>query len=126
MIQAYLILNALLYAVFAAACTLMPEKAARAVGFELPGGSGRSEFVTVYGGLELAMALFFAIGAWRAEWREGALLFAVLLYGCLVVFRIGTLIAFEGIGRLTYLTFGLELVLGVAGAALWVWARPTA
>ena len=117
----YLWVNAGLYLVFALWCTALPEKTAGAVGFDFRSGSGKSEFITVYGGLELAMAVFFAIGAMREEFRAGALLFALLLYACLSIFRVYTLVTVDGIGRLTYGTFALEVVLGLIAAGLW-WA----
>ncbi|MCA8951121.1 MAG: hypothetical protein KDE27_16565 [Planctomycetes bacterium] len=38
-------------------CTIAPRSTAAGVGFELRGGAGMSEFVTVYGGLEVGLGL---------------------------------------------------------------------
>jgi len=47
------------YLVLAGWCALMPDKTSRAVGFSLQTGSGQSEFLTVYGGLQLSLGLAF-------------------------------------------------------------------
>ena len=40
-------------------CAVAPEKTSKAVGFALQPGQGQSEFLTVYGGLEVALGLLF-------------------------------------------------------------------
>ncbi len=122
MIRAYLILNAAIYVIFSLWCTIAPEKTAANIGFAFRSGSGRSEFVTVYGGLELGMAAFFLIAGMRSEFQLAGLLFALCLYAAIVAFRIVTLLTVPGIERITYGTFGLEVVLGLAAAILW-WKR---
>jgi hypothetical protein len=59
----------LLYAGLAAYCAAAPDKAATTVGLEPRGGSGRSEFLTVYGGLELGLALVFLLPAFGVGTR---------------------------------------------------------
>lgn len=122
MIRAYLLLNAALYLIFSLWCTFSPEKTAANIGFAFRSGSGRSEFVTVYGGLELGMAVFFLITGMRGEYQLAGLLFALCLYAAIVAFRIVTLLTVPGIERITYGTFGLEAILGIAAAILW-WKR---
>lgn len=119
MLKVYLAINALMYAVFAIWCTLAPQKTAAAVGFDFRSGSGRSEFVTVYGGLELGLALFFALAALRGEIQVAGLLFALCLYGAIVPFRAFALVSVPGIERTTYFIAALELVLLIAAVALW-------
>lgn len=50
----FLILVAILYFGLAIWCCIRPELTSEKVGFDLVNDSGRSEFMTVYGGLELA------------------------------------------------------------------------
>lgn len=84
---AWLTLNALLYLALGVWCTLNPAGTATAIGYDLTNGSARSEYLTVYGGLEIGMAAFFAICAWRPDLRQAGLLFGVLSYGGIVLWR---------------------------------------
>ena len=122
MIRAYLLFNAALYVLFSAWCTLAPDKTAAGIGLGLRSGSGRSEYITVYGGLQLGLAIFFGIAGLRAEYRTAGLIFALCLYGALVAFRLVTIITVPGLERMTYITGGLEMVLGATAAVLW-WKR---
>jgi hypothetical protein len=74
MVAAYLWLNSILYALFALFCSLNINKTSQAVGFESLSNSGRSEYLTVYGGMELGRKILdccfpfsFTWGSWRFE-----------------------------------------------------------
>ena len=68
-------------------CSLLPERASKTVGFELRPGSGESEFLTVYGGLEVALGLIFLWPWIRPAETEFALWACLVIHACLVVFR---------------------------------------
>ena len=119
MTRAYLLVNAVLYVLFAVWCTAAPEKTSEALGLKMTGGSGKSEYLTVYGGMEMGIAAFFAACALRAEWREAGLLFGVCFYAGLVLWRVPTLLLVPGISGLTYATAALEALLAAAGLVLW-------
>lgn len=119
MIRAYLLLNALIYFVFSVWCTIAPDKTARNIGFDFRSGSGRSEYLTVYGGLQLGMALFFLIAGLRSDYQTGGLVFALCLYSAIIAFRLFTFATVAGIEQLTFIVAGLELLLGAAAAILW-------
>lgn len=119
MTAAYLWFNVVAYAVFAVWCTVQPTATARFLGFELQGWKGQAEYVAVYGGIEAAFAVFFALCALRPAWHEPALAFATCLYGGLVVFRTIVLVrsGFDigsAIGPYVF-----EIVMVVLAALLW-------
>lgn len=118
MIAIYLWINAIAYFGFALWCTIAPQATASAIGFTFSNSSARSEYITVYGGLEAAMAVFFLLGALREDLRWPALVFAVCLYSGLVLFRLGTLITLSGLSRMIFVLFAMEMALAVAGWAL--------
>lgn len=120
MLRAYLLVNAVLYILFAVWCTLAPEKTASFLGLTFRSGSGKSEFITVYGGLEFGVAVFFLVAALRPEFRSAGLLFAILFYGGLVLWRIPTLLVIAGVERQTYLFAAAEGLLLLSGLALWL------
>ena len=111
MLRTYLFVNAALYVLFALWCTLMPEKTASALGLMFRSGSGKSEYITVYGGMEFGIAMFFLLAALRPEMRQAGLLFALLFYGGLVAWRIPTLLMVPGVQKITYGFAASEAVL---------------
>ena len=119
----YLWINAIAYAGFAAWCTLFPQQTATGIGFTFASPSAKSEYITVYGGLEAGLAAFFLLGAVRPELRSAALIFCVCMYTGLVMFRAGTILMIGDLSKLIYVLFALELVLGSAAWALWLMRR---
>lgn len=118
MTAAYLALNGILYVLFALWCTAFPAKTAGALGFAFQNGSGKSEYITVYGGLEAGVAIFFLLAAIRPGMRDAGLLFAICFYACLVLWRIPTLLLIPGVQRTTYFFAGAEFVLLLGALAV--------
>jgi hypothetical protein len=105
-------------------CLAAPAYTSRKVGFELLGGTGRSEFLVVYGGLEVALGLFFLLcGLDGRLLRAGALL-ALVSSACLMATRLATLFLVPGLLRSTYLFFGVEVLMAAAAALAFFAARP--
>jgi len=102
MIRIWLTLIGVLYLLLAAWCTLDPKSTSQSVGFTLQGGSGQSEFLVVYGGLELALGLVFLWPLWQKAVTHYALTVCVTVHGCLVLFRSVGFLLFAGIGSTTY------------------------
>lgn len=117
MTAVYLWLNAVLYAVFALWCTVRHEQTARAVGFALPGPSGHSEYLVVYGGLQLGLALFYGYLAQQSGLHRTGVVFSLMLYAPIVAYRIATLFLHGPVGGLTKAVAVLEVAL-LAGAIL--------
>lgn len=90
------------YIALAAWCSFMPEKSALTVGFALQPGSGQSEFLTVYGGLELALGLAFLWPLYRPAETALPLLLCLLVHGCLVAFRTAGFVLYRDIQSATY------------------------
>ena len=90
------------YVVLAATCSFLPEKASKAVGFTLQPGSGQSEFLTVYGGLELAFGVIFLWPLCRPDETRFPLLVCLIVHGCLVLFRSAGFVAYSAFPKTTY------------------------
>lgn len=99
------------YVVLAIWCGAMPDQTAAAVGFELTGGSGQSEYFVIYGGLQLALGIAFLWPLRRAQDLEGILRLCCLIHSCLVVFRTVSLVHFDGIGTTTYVLAVTEWII---------------
>ncbi len=122
MVNAYLYFNAVLYALLAAWCTLFPAATASAVGFQTLTKSGQSEYLVIYGGLQLGMAFLFAYFAWTAQPRNGLVL-GLAFYFPIVVYRAFTLAKLWPVEPTTLILAVLEWALLIAGAVLWLRLR---
>jgi hypothetical protein len=115
---AYLYLNSALYIVFAIWMTLSPWRTATAMGFEQLAASGRSEYLVIYGGLQLGLAAFFGFAASSASMHRTGLLFALCLYAPIVLYRVITVWRFWPVKGLTLTVAALEVALLVAALFL--------
>ena len=83
-------------------CSVSPAVTSEKVGFDLKPGSGQSEFLVIYGGLELGLALIFLLPLVRADYLTSSLLACVLVHVCLVAFRTISLFLYNDISSMTY------------------------
>lgn len=83
-------------------CTVDPAGTSSKVGFELQGGQGRSEFITVYGGIEVGIGVAMILTGWSPQLRVGGLAFAAIVTAALVVFRLPTLFVYELPSKIYY------------------------
>jgi len=90
------------YIALAIWCAIRPEQTSRSVGFELQPGSGQSEFLVVYSGLELAIGIVFLLPLVRDEYLPFALLLCLIVHACLALFRTISFAMFAGIPNTTY------------------------
>jgi hypothetical protein len=118
----YLWINAVMYAVFALWCTLMPEQTAQSIGFIALSHSGQSEYVVIYGGMQLGFAFLFAWTALSGNQRFG-LIFALALYVPIVLFRTISVAMFWPVSPTTVWTGALEVLLLVSAILLSVKSR---
>ncbi|MDJ0975648.1 MAG: DUF4345 family protein [Planctomycetota bacterium] len=119
MAVAFLWINAVMYLGFSVWCTVLPTKTAEAIGFAFSKASGKSEYVTIYGGLEMGLALFFLFTALSPSLRTAGLLFALVLYGCLALWRIGTVLSIDELGLFPYVMLSIEVTFTLIAAALY-------
>ncbi len=108
-----------LYVFLGVYCALLPARASQTVGFELIAGSGQSEFLTVYGGLEVGMGLVFLWPLWRSAETEFALKACLIIHACLVLFRGIGFGVFHEISPATYKLATGEWVIFLANLFLW-------
>ena len=124
MIAAYLWINAVIYLLFAGWCTLRPTQTAHAAGYLTLDNSGRSEYLVVYGGLQLGLAAFFALLALAPDLHRLGLLFSLAIYVAIVAYRLITIMVFRPVSGVTLSIAGMEVLLLVGAALLWWLRRP--
>lgn len=114
----FLTLVGLIYLALALWCSFDPKTTSEKVGFQLQGGSGQSEFVTIYGGLEFAMAAILILPLLWDDWTRFALVSCLIMHASLVAFRTIAYFRFEEIGAFTHRLAIGEWVILLASIAL--------
>lgn len=126
MARIYLAIVALLYLLLASWCSWSPATVSEKTGLRLTPGAGQSEFLTVYGGLELGLALAFVIPAFRPEATPTVLLICVLIHGSLVAFRSAGFLLYAGFTSTTYSLACGEWLLFLSSLTLYCWPHRVA
>jgi len=117
--KTYLVLVAAMYIVLALWCTFAPESTSKKVGFRLEGGSGRSEFMTVYGGLELGIAIVLLLSVTHNETVIYGVIACVAIHGALVLFRTISLLMYDNVGSFTWRLATGEWAVLLLGLSVW-------
>jgi hypothetical protein len=125
MTAVFLWLNAVLYAVLCAWCTLRWASTSQALGYVQLNGSGRSEYLAVYGGLQLGLAIAFALLALNPQHHRIGVVFGLVLYAAIVPFRWASVSLLGPVERLTLAVGALETGMLLWALALW-WSGRTA
>jgi hypothetical protein len=121
MLRRYLYFNAILYVAFALWCALEPLQTSRELGYLMLSSAGQSEYLVVYGGIELGLGAFFFYCARHAE-RVG-LVFALALYAPIVLFRWISIARFWPVAQTTIIVGSLETMLLLVAVVLWQQSR---
>ena len=116
--KTYLVIVALLYIGLALWCSFQPKVTSEKVGFQLVGGSGKSEFLTVYGGLEFGLALVLLASLAKPETVGFGVIACVLIHASLVVFRSIGFFYFRDFDSITYKLAIGEWVITLLGIAI--------
>lgn len=120
MIQVYLLINAISYLGFSLWCLIKSQTTSHALGYHFLNNSGKVEYLTVYTGMELGFAAFFALCAFFPGLRLAGSVFAACLYIGLMILRPLSALHYGQISKMTYIIGSLEWGLGIWGIALLV------
>lgn len=121
MARIFLAVVGVAYMFLAGWCAVMPERTSNAVGFTLRPGAGQSEFLTVYGGLELALGVVFLWPLFRPSEISFPLLTCLIVHACLVLFRTAGFFLYSGIPTTTYFFAATEWIIFL-GTAILFWS----
>jgi hypothetical protein len=119
MTRVFLAIVGLAYVVLAVWCSLLPGNTSQAVGFSLQSGSGQSEFLTVYGGLELALGALFLRPLWRPATLESSMWACLIVHAGLVLFRTFGFLLYSGIPSTTWGLAVTEWAIFLSAAGLY-------
>ena len=118
MIQIYLFINAVSYLGFSLWCLFRTDTTSKSLGYHFLNNSGKVEYLSIYTGMELGFAVFFALSAFFPAFRLGGLLFACCLYLGLMILRPISAVHYGNLSRITYIVGALEWALGIWGIVL--------
>jgi len=104
----FLAIVGLAYVSLAVWCAVRPQQTAGAVGFELKPGNGQSEYLVIYGGLQLALGLVFLLPLVREGALPVVLLACLIVHASLVLFRTLSFTLYGGIPATTYVLAAVE------------------
>ena len=105
------------YLLLAAWCSLRPDPTSQSVGFSLKPGSGQSEFLVVYGGLELGLGIVFLLPFYDVSWTPFALFTCLIIHACLVLFRTTSFFLYSAIHTTTYVLAVVEWLIFLGALA---------
>lgn len=120
MIQIYLYINAFFYFVFSVWCVMKLYATSNFLGYQFVDNSGKVEYMTVYGGMQLGFSVFFIIMAYYPSLNNAGLIFSVAIYSCIVILRTISALYFGNIQNATYMVGALEYILCIWGIILLV------
>ena len=86
-IKTFLTMVGVTYLCLAVWCALQPVGTSQAIGFQIASGSGHSEYLTVYGGLQFGLGLLFLWPLIRNAYVESTLRLCLVIHGSIVGFR---------------------------------------
>lgn len=116
--KAYLLVNSALYVLFALWCTLKATNTANNLGYVSLNNSGRSEYLVIYGGLQIGLAVMFFLLSRDAAFHKLGILISIGLYAPIVLYRLVTIGKFSPVSPLTLSVGALET--GLLIAAVWI------
>lgn len=115
----------LAYLMLAAWCVARPQQTAGAVGFELKPGGGQSEYLVIYGGLQLALGIVFLLPLVREQFLPFALLACLIVHAALVLFRTISFVLYSDIPTTTYVLATVEWAILLLTAWRFFIAQPS-
>lgn len=115
----YLWLNAALYTLFAILCTINLSGTSAALGYRSLNASGTSEYLTIYGGLQLGLAALFAWTAYHGELHRTGIVLAILFYLPIVAFRWISIARVWPVETMTIGVGVLEVAMLAGAVAIW-------
>ncbi|MES2662400.1 MAG: DUF4345 domain-containing protein [Pseudomonadota bacterium] len=118
MIEVYLWINAAIYILFALWCTFQKTQTSKASGYLTLNNSGWSEYLVIYGGLQFGLAGFFGYLASQAELHQIGIIFSLILYVPIVLYRLTTVYKFRPVKRITLAIATMEIILLLAAVIL--------
>jgi Na+/H+ antiporter NhaD/arsenite permease-like protein len=119
MAAGFLAIVGAIYALLGVWCLAQPVRTAESIGYALTSGSGHSEYMTVYGGLQIGLGIVFLSALWRPADLAPLLYVALVTHGAIVALRTTSLVLHSGIETTTYVLAAVEWGVLLASAGFY-------
>ena len=119
MTQNYFYFNSLLYLLLGSWCTIAPQRMAARMGYLTMSKRGRSEYLVIYGGLQIGLAITFFLLARNPTYFHLGLLISIGLYAPIVILRFFTGLMNRLSSGWTLGTVALETLLLIVACCLY-------
>lgn len=115
----FLALVALIFVAYGVACALDPSLPARLAGVVITNGDGYAEMSAMYGGLQVGVGLFCALGALQDRYQHPSLLLLALAIGLLATLRaVGVMRTEDAVTAYSWGALGFEVTVTLVSALL--------
>ena len=108
-----------LYLISGLWCVFQLELASKFLGFETLSELGKSEFFSVYGGLQVGIGMAMLMSSLKAEYLEAVVYFSAIFSSFLALFRAFSFVVF-GLAADFIFMFILEVFMGAALWGMWL------
>lgn len=119
MIQGYLYLNSILYLLLAFWSTVASQSMSTRLGYITMSNRGHSEYLVIYGGLQVGLAILFFLLAQNRDFHRLGLLISIGFYAPIVIYRLVIILVKWPDSGFTTSTIVLEAFFLLA--ALWLY-----
>ena len=119
MAQTYLYLNSILYLLLTMRSTIASQSTSTRLGYLTMSKRGRSEYLVIYGGLQIGLAIMFFLLARNPLYFRLGLLISIGFYAPIVIYRVVTSLMNRLVSGSTLGTIALEALLLLA--AWWLY-----
>ncbi|MEC7564990.1 MAG: hypothetical protein VX738_04835 [Planctomycetota bacterium] len=123
-IRGFLFTTGIIYIALGFWCAILPQQSSEAVGFKLQTGQGQSEFLTVYGGLEVGIGLLFLVPILMHGDLRTVLLGCLVIHAGLVCFRTISFCLYTGLIPTTYMLAAVEWLIFLSSGLLFCRYKP--
>lgn len=107
-------------------CLARPDRLASSIGLSFANGSGRSEFLAVYGGLEIGLGAALLMVALGGKSLSVVVLMVAVIHGGIVLGRVVGFATIERVEQITYILFATEATTFVLALVVWWFSRESA
>ncbi len=103
-------------------CAFQVELAADYLGFNLLTDMGKSEFFSVYGGLQIGIGVAMLASSFKPDYLEACVYFSAIFSGFLALFRVCSFLLFDEVDAFAFMLL-LEIFIAVALWGIWFTSR---
>jgi presenilin-like A22 family membrane protease len=124
MVKTFLAVIGVAYFVLAAWCAVSPASTSKSLGYENLSSAAKSEYLVLYGGLQLALGIVFLWPVFRSVDPQPFLLVCLIVHVAIALFRTASYFLYADIPQMTRMLTGVEWAICLATVYVWWKSNP--